>query len=102
MPLVIFVPLTLNVKLLPSFTVNAAGNTLYVGATLVSFIVTVLLVAITLKDASKRLTRNVSAPSVVKSAVAVTEKDPLLLVITTEPEAAEKSATAVVVFEIAQ
>jgi hypothetical protein len=93
-PLVIYVPLTLNNKLLPSFTLDAAGITLYVvGFILVSLIITEVLVAsivpLTLPERIEAV--NVSAPSVIKSAVGVTEKDPLLLAILNDPELNPKS-----------
>ena len=105
MPLVIFVPLTLNIKMLPSFTLDAAGVTLYVGGVvLVSFIVTALLVASTvpLVLPERIETVNDSAPSVVKSAVGVTVKVPLLLVIANEPVSILKSALADVTLLIDQ
>ena len=95
MPLVIYVPLTLNIKLLPSFTLDAAGVTLYVGigVVLVSLIVTEVLVAsiVPLILPERIETVNVSGPSVVKSDVGTTLKDPLLLVIKNEPEINAKS-----------
>ena len=88
-----FVPLTLNIKLLPSSTLSNAGVTVYVDVRLVSFIVTEVLVdSIIPAILPERIeTVNVSAPSVVKSAVGVTEKDPLLLVILNDPELVPKS-----------
>ena len=95
MPLVIFVPLTLNVKLLPSSTLDAAGDKLYVGAgvVLLSLIVIVLLVASTvpLMLPERISTLNVSDPSVVKSGFIDTENEPLLLVIVNDPLTATKS-----------
>ena len=101
MPLVIFVPLTLNVKLLPSFILDAAGDTLYVGAgvVLVSLIVTELLVASTvpLMLPERIEAVNVSLPSVVLSAVGVTENDPEFDVIVNDPELVPKSPKLVTV-----
>ena len=101
MPLVIFVPLTLNVKLLPSSTLDAAGDTLYVGAgvVLVSLIVTELLVASTvpLMLPERIEAVNVSLPSVVLSAVGVTENDPEFDVIVNDPELVPKSPELVTV-----
>jgi len=97
-PLATFVVVTLNGIGLPSSTLvpyPACGYTLYVGGgvVLVSLIVIELLVARTvpLVLPERIETVNVSAPSVVKSAVGVTEKDPLLLVILNDPELVPKS-----------
>ena len=94
----IFVPLTLNIIILPSFTLAAAGITLYVGGVvLVSFIVTEVLVASTVPlTLPERIeTVNDSALSVVKSAVGVTKNVPLLPVIANDPELIAKSPTFV-------
>ena len=86
------VPDTLNVRLLPSLTLDAAGVMLYVapgaGVVLVSLIVTELLVATTvpLVLPVRTDTVNVSAPSVVASAVGVTLNDPALPVIVNDPD----------------
>jgi len=99
--LTIYVPLTKIVKLLPSFTLDAAGVILNVGGgvVLVSLIVTEPLVASIVPPVlPERIEAvNVSAPSVVKSAVGVTVKDPLLLVIANEPELTPKSPGFVIV-----
>ena len=67
--------------------------------TLVSRMVTVALVAKTGPDVLPDLRDavNVSAPSVVESAVGVTEKDPVLFVIATDPELVPKSPALVMV-----
>ena len=92
----------LNVMLLPSFTdVGVPDRKLYVGVAvrLVSLIVTEVLVASTVPPVlPERIEAvNVSAPSVVASAVGVTEKDPLLLMIVNDPELVPKSPGFVMV-----
>jgi hypothetical protein len=105
-PLLTLVVLTLKVPLLPSSILDGIVPNAYVGAgvVLVSLIVTELLVASIVPEIDPLLilTVNVCAPSVVPSAVAVTENDPLLLVIVNEPLTALKSASAVVVLLIFQ
>ena len=74
------------------------------GVKLVSLIVTELLVATTvpLTLPVRTDTVNVSLPSVVASAAAVTVNEPALFVIVNEPELAEKSPAAVVTLLIDQ
>jgi hypothetical protein len=69
------------------------------GVRLVSFIVIEVLVAsiVPLVLPERIEAVNVSAPSVVMSAVGVTEKDPLLLVIANDPELVPKSPGFVMV-----
>jgi hypothetical protein len=105
-PLVIFVPLTLNVRLLPSSTLDAAGVTLYVGAgvVLVSLTVTEALVStiVPLVDPVLILTVNVCEPSVVVSATGLTVNEPVFELIVNDPLTALKSASTVVVLLIVQ
>ena len=101
MPLVIFVPPTLTVNTLSSLTKDDEGVILYVGAgvVLVSLIVTELLVASTvpLMLPERIEAVNVSLPSVVLSAVGVTENDPEFDVIVNDPELVPKSPELVTV-----
>jgi hypothetical protein len=70
----------------------------------VSEIVIVPVVARTVPEIEVSLTEivKVSLPSVVVSASAVTLKDPALAVIVNDPDTAEKSAAAVVIWLIVQ
>ena len=96
------VVVTLNVPALPSLIDVGITPNVYVGGlVLVSLIVTVLLVATTspVTLTFLILTVNVSAPSVVKSAVGVTEKDPVLFVIVNEPLVVPKSLEFVAIVQ---
>jgi hypothetical protein len=93
------VVLTLNVPEAPSLILVGIVPKAYVAAGVreVSLIVTEALVATTvpLVEPVLMLTVNVSAPSVVVSAVGVTENDPVLLVIVNEPLDVAKSPALV-------
>jgi hypothetical protein len=98
-PFVTLVVVTLKVSELPSLTLLAAGETEYVGPVDVSLIVTEPDVATIVPDVLPVLTLavNVSAPSVVESAVGVTLKLPALLVIVKLPLLVVKSPAFVTV-----
>ena len=93
----------LIVKLPPSLTLATERVSEYVGIGVVevSLIVTELLVAcmVPLVDPVRRYTVNVSVPSVVVSAVGLTEKDPVLPLIVNEPLVVPKSPELVAILQ---
>ena len=93
--------MTLNVPELPSLIDAGITPNAYVGSVLVSLIVTGALVATTspVTLTFLILTVNVSFPSVVISAVGVTEKEPVLFVIVNEPLIVEKSLELVAIVQ---